>query len=140
MAGTPNDLRSGAPLGGLNLDTAFTDLAGDDGRWVVRLELGDRWAELWAEAKFGWLQVYTGADRRDRSIAVEPMTCGPDAFNPGITHDDVIVLRPGDSFAGQWGDTWSMIEPERTDVTEFQHEFPTSPRDGRIGSAHDRTR
>jgi aldose 1-epimerase len=103
VIGTSYDLRSGDPLGEVNLDTAFTDLAGEDGRWVVRLELGDRWAELWAEAKFGWLQVYTGADRRDLSIAVEPMTCGPDAFNPGLTHDDVIVLEPGDSFAGQWG-------------------------------------
>ncbi|WP_246186946.1 aldose 1-epimerase family protein [Microlunatus speluncae] len=101
--GTTYDLRAGDPVAEVNLDTAFTDLAADDGRWVVRLELGDRWAELWAEAKFGWLQVYTGADRRDQSIAVEPMTCGPDAFNPGITHDDVIVLQPGDSFAGQWG-------------------------------------
>lgn len=103
VVGTPYDLRAGGPLGGVNLDTAFTDLADEDGRWAVRLELGDRWAELWAEAKFGWLQVYTGADRRDLSIAVEPMTCGPDAFNPGLTHDDVIVLQPGDSFAGQWG-------------------------------------
>lgn len=103
VAGTGYDLRSGGPLGEVNLDTAFTDLAGADGRWRVRLELGERWAELWAEEKFGWLQVFTGADRRDLSIAVEPMTCGPDAFNPGVTHDDVIVLRPGDTFAGRWG-------------------------------------
>ncbi len=101
--GSSYDLRAGDPVADNNLDTAFTDLAADDGRWVVRLEFGDRWAELWAEAKFGWLQVYTGADRRDLSIAVEPMTCGPDAFNPGVTHADVIVLQPGDSFAGQWG-------------------------------------
>lgn len=103
VAGTSYDLRAGEPFGEVNLDTAFTDLASEGGTWAVRLELGERWAELWAEAKFGWLQVYTGADRRDVSIAVEPMTCGPDAFNPGVTHDDVIVLRPGDSFAGRWG-------------------------------------
>lgn len=103
VTGTGNDLRRGGPLGEVNLDTAFTDLIAEDGRWTVRLELGERWAELWGEAKFGWIQVYTGADRRDLSIAVEPMTCGPDAFNPGVTHDDVIVLQPGDSFAGSWG-------------------------------------
>ena len=82
--GTDDDLRTGAPLGCAQSRHRVAPLARDaDGRWRVRLELGDRWAELWADESFGWLQVFTGADRRDRSIAVEPMTCGPDAFNPG---------------------------------------------------------
>jgi len=34
---------------------------------------------------------------------VEPMTCGPDAFNEGPTHDDLIVLGPGERFTGRWG-------------------------------------
>jgi aldose 1-epimerase len=106
VEGTEYDLRSGDALGSTNLDTAFTDLAtDDDGLWRVTLTLGDRRAEIWSEPIFGWLQVFTGEDRRDLSIAVEPMTCGPDAFNPGPTEADRIVLQPGESFTGHWGIT-----------------------------------
>jgi aldose 1-epimerase len=31
------------------------------------------------------------------------MTCGPDAFNEGPTHDALRVLAPGHTFVGQWG-------------------------------------
>ncbi len=106
VAGTGYDLRAGNTLGSTNLDTAFTDLAADeDGLWRVTLALGDRRAEMWAEPIFGWLQVFTGEDRRDLSLAVEPMTCGPDAFNAGPTEADRIVLQPGESFTGHWGIT-----------------------------------
>ena len=48
--------------------------------------------------------VFTGdtltPDRRRRGLAVEPMTCAPDAFNSG---DGLVVLRPGESVAGSWG-------------------------------------
>jgi aldose 1-epimerase len=104
VAGTEHDLRRPAPLGARVFDTAFTGVEpDDDGRWRVRLEHGDRFAELWAEEQFGWLQLYTGADRRDIGLALEPMTCGPDAFNPGPTHDDVIELKPAEQFRGRWG-------------------------------------
>ena len=53
----------------------------------------------------GWIQVFTGDDRRDLSLAVEPMTCGPDAFNEGPTHDGMITLDPGASHACVWGIT-----------------------------------
>lgn len=95
------DLRQGRRLGGLELDTAFTGLETSGGRWSVGLSHGDRTTELWADQGFGWLQVFTGAG--DGSIAVEPMTCGPDAFNPGPTHDGLIVLKPGQRFSGSWG-------------------------------------
>ena len=68
----------------------MTDLARDsDGRWRVRLVLGDRYAELWGDETMRWTQVFTGGPNRNWSIAVEPMTCGPDAFNAGPTHDDM---------------------------------------------------
>jgi aldose 1-epimerase len=37
-------------------------------------------------------------------LAVEPMTCAPDAFNPGAyTHDTgVVVLEPGGSALASW--------------------------------------
>ncbi len=104
VTATEYDRRAGGRLDDQVLDTAFTGLdRGADGRWRVRLELGERWAELWGEEAFGWAQVFTGGPRRDASIAVEPMSCGPDAFNDGPTHDDLIVLEPGGAFHGRWG-------------------------------------
>lgn len=106
VTGTKYDLRTTGALGETMMDTAFTDLAlEDDDRWHVRLKRGDRHAALWAEPVFGWLQVFTGNAHRDDSIAVEPMSCGPNAWNPGPTEDGVIVLAPGDTFTGSWGVT-----------------------------------
>jgi aldose 1-epimerase len=104
VEGTPYDLRSGPVLGSVNLDTALTDLARDaDGRWRVKIELGDRYAEVWGDETMHWIQVFSGGPSRNSSIAVEPMTCGPDAFNAGPTHDGMRVLPPGSSFRGEWG-------------------------------------
>ena len=99
-----HDLREITRLGSRTFDTAFTDLKrNEDGRWRVCLRQGDRRATLWADRSYPWLQVFTGDDLRDLSIAVEPMTCGPDAFNSGVTHDSMLVLPPGGRFAGTWG-------------------------------------
>jgi aldose 1-epimerase len=104
VVSTVYDLRRGPVLGSVNLDTAMTDLGRDsDGCWRVRLVLGDRYAELWGDETMPWVQLFTGGPSRDWSIAVEPMTCGPDAFNIGPTHDGMRVLAPGEAFVGQWG-------------------------------------
>lgn len=57
---------------------------------------------------FRWLVVFTGdtlpeADRR-RSVAVEPLTCPPNAFRTGT---DVIALQPGIPWTDQWSLHWS---------------------------------
>jgi aldose 1-epimerase len=47
--------------------------------------------------------LYTGDSRPDvnrRSLAVEPMTCPPNAFRSG---EAVIVLEPGASIESEWG-------------------------------------
>lgn len=104
VGGTAYDLREGRVLGSMSLDTAMTDLGRDaDGRWRVSLVLGDRYAELWGDETMLWVQVFTGGPNRDWSIAVEPMTCGPDAFNTGPTHDGMRVLAPRATFVGTWG-------------------------------------
>ncbi len=104
--GTVYDLRRDQVLESLSLDTAMTDLAREsDGRWRVKLVLDDRYAELWGDEAMRWMQIFTGGPNRDGSIAVEPMTCGPDAFNPGPTHGDMKVLAPGETFIGHWGIT-----------------------------------
>ncbi|MVA75666.1 aldose epimerase [Auraticoccus sp. F435] len=104
--GRPEDLRDGAQLGQRVLDTAFTDLhRDDDGRWRIVLRRGEREAVMWAGPEFGWAQLFTGEKRRDIALAVEPMTCGPDAFNDGPTSEGRLVLAPGDVFTGTWGIT-----------------------------------
>lgn len=104
VEGSGLDLREPSLVGDRVLDTAYTDLARDaDGGWSVRLRRGERTAELWADSSFGWAQVFTGEKRRDVGLAVEPMTCGPDAFNPGPTHDGMLTLAPRETLRFRWG-------------------------------------
>jgi aldose 1-epimerase len=107
--GGPHDWRDGGLLGGAELDTAFTDVIPyADGRWRVRLRHPGtgRAVTVWADAgAYPWLQVFTGDSlpeplRRTSGVAVEPMTCPPDAFRSG---QDLVVLAPGQEFEGDWG-------------------------------------
>jgi aldose 1-epimerase len=108
VAETEFDFTLGRPVGATQLDTCFTGLArGSDGRSRARFEAadGERGVEVWADEAFGYLQVYTGdtlepASRRRQAIAIEPMTCPPNAFASGI---DVIRLEQGASWSGVWG-------------------------------------
>ncbi|HEX4525130.1 MAG TPA: aldose 1-epimerase family protein [Gaiellaceae bacterium] len=104
--GTEYDFRHARPIGATRFDTAFTGLERDDDG-LARVELrrpdGEGGLALWVDESYGYLMLYTGDDRPDvnrRSLAVEPMTCPPNAFRSG---DDVIVLEPGGSFEGAWG-------------------------------------
>ncbi|AXE38965.1 aldose 1-epimerase family protein [Acidipropionibacterium virtanenii] len=100
VARRPEDLRAGNRFGDRVLDTAYTG-ATETGRWQVEIRNGDATRVLWADPELGWAQVYTPGDRR--SLAVEPMTCGPDAFNEGPTHDSMLRLAPGDEIHLRWG-------------------------------------
>jgi aldose 1-epimerase len=103
---TEYDFGKPRAIGATKLDTAFTDLERDqDG--LARVELRhpdhDGGLALWVDERYSYLMLYTGDDRPDvnrRSLAVEPMTCPPNAFRSG---DDLIVLEPGGSFQGVWG-------------------------------------
>jgi len=60
-------------------------------------------------ADYSYLMLFTGdplpeVDRR--SLAVEPMTCPPNAFRSG---EALISLEPGASWVGEWG-----IDPRRS--------------------------
>jgi len=104
--GTPYDFRRPREIGATKLDDAFTDLVrGTDGR--ARVELRDPKSRagltLWVDERYRYLQLFTGdplPDVRRRSIAVEPMTCPPNAFRTG---DDLVRLEPGESFMSAWG-------------------------------------
>ena len=39
-----------------------------------------------------------------RSLAIEPMTCPPNAFADGV---DLVVLEPGETWAGSWTLSWT---------------------------------
>ena len=41
-------------------------------------------------------------DVRRRSLALEPMTCAPNAFRSG---DGLILLEPGETHVAEWGIT-----------------------------------
>ncbi|NJC72859.1 aldose 1-epimerase family protein [Planosporangium thailandense] len=106
VAGSEYDFTQPKPIGELALDTAFGDVDRDaDGRSAVTLTTADgRGAEVWADGAFGWWQVFTSdslaPDRHRRSVAIEPMTCPPDAFRSGR---DVVVIQPGETWRGRWG-------------------------------------
>ena len=95
------DFRAPRSLDGAKLDAAFTSLPA---QWVVRLD-GPRAVELWADAAFPWAQVFTGdslpAGRaRNTGVAVEPMTCPPNALATG---EWLIHLHPRQEWRGTWG-------------------------------------
>jgi aldose 1-epimerase len=98
------DLRSGRPVKELDLDNAFGGAAPAEGDTHVRHHLAapDGTTELWADPVFGYVQVFTPPDLvgRGRAVAVEPMTCPPDALNTG---DGLITLAPDATWSGSWG-------------------------------------
>lgn len=94
-------------LGETVLDTSFGDLErGSDGNAAVVLTAEDDSEEVtvWADSSFGWFHVYTSdtldGDRRRRSVAVEPMSCPPNAMRTGT---DLVTLAPGELWSGIWG-------------------------------------
>jgi aldose 1-epimerase len=106
VAGTEFDFREPRVIGHTQLDTAFTDLVRDpDGLGRVSVEAPDgRRLVLWSDRAYPWLVLFSGdstrpAERR-RGLAVEPMTCPPDAFRSG---EDVIALQPGETATASWG-------------------------------------
>jgi aldose 1-epimerase len=106
VAGGEYDFTEAKAIGQLALDTAFGELERDpDGCSTVTLTAaGGRSVEIWADEGFNWWQVFTGdtltTPRHRASVAVEPMTCPPDAFRSGR---DVIVIQPGETWRGSWG-------------------------------------
>jgi aldose 1-epimerase len=94
--GTPYDLAKGSKLGSLRLDDAFTGLG--PGRTTVEVTAGRQGARVWMDEAFPYTQLFTNEVLG--GVAVEPMTCPANAFNSG---DGLIVLEPGQAWAGNWG-------------------------------------
>ncbi len=99
------DFRAAAPIGDRVIDDCYTGLARDaEGVARVDLEGPAGTVTLWLDAFWSHVMVFTGdtlaPERRRRGLAIEPMSCAPDAFNTG---EGLRVLAPGASAAGSWG-------------------------------------
>jgi aldose 1-epimerase len=89
----------GERLGGQQLDEPRRV----DAPWRMQIDA----VTVWADAAWKHVQLFTGDPLPDvarRSLAVEPMTCPPNAFQTG---EDLIRLEPGETFTGTWGMTVS---------------------------------
>jgi aldose 1-epimerase len=92
VSGTPFDFRTPRVLDGQVIDHAYTGLARGEARvGGVRIS--------WDPAVLPWVQVCTSGQLGYQGVAVEPMTCPPDAFNSGT---DVVVLKPGGEHVASW--------------------------------------
>lgn len=98
------DFRTEKVLGAVEIDHAFTGLVPNgDGLAAVRAyDPSGTGVELEWDAAWPWLQIHTAdkpAGPSRLGLAVEPMTCPPDAFNSGT---GVIRLAPGESHQASW--------------------------------------
>jgi aldose 1-epimerase len=106
--GTEYDFRRPRAIGGAVIDHAFTDLQRDEDG-IARVHLRDAEGmsrlSLWVDAGYPYLMVFTGdplPDVNRRSLAVEPMSCPPNALRTG---EALVRLEPGQTVTSDWGIT-----------------------------------
>ena len=97
------DFRSGSIIGRRFIDHAFKIASSSlEPRVDVTAKSGSG-VRMEFDSSSQWVQIHTadrGGEKGNRSsLAVEPMSCPPDAFNSGI---DLIWLRPGDEHEMTW--------------------------------------
>jgi aldose 1-epimerase len=90
VGGTEFDFAEPRVVGDLFIDNAFTGLP--NGPWSVRLTDPDTGRTTALTSDTRWMQLYTGEALDRAGLAVEPMTCPPNAFATGT---DLITLTPG---------------------------------------------
>ena len=95
VTGTNFDFIDSKKISDLFIDHAFK-YSSDYSRSISLLNAEGQGAEVIFDDQSKWIQIHT-ADRdlqgdSRMAVAIEPMTCPPDAFNSGI---DLIVLEPG---------------------------------------------
>jgi galactose mutarotase-like enzyme len=108
VAGSAYDFRAPRAIGPGAIDTAFSRLDRDgSGQAVVRLAhpSSAHGIDVWLGEGVDYVQVYTGDTlpdpaRRRRGVAIEPMSCPPDALRSGT---GLLRLEPGHGQALHWG-------------------------------------
>jgi aldose 1-epimerase len=99
------DFRSARVIGTTEIDHAYTTVTFRDG-WsevVVTDEHGDGVSMGFSE-RTPWVQVHTSdrpddPDQHRLGLAVEPMTCPPEALASGV---DLVVMEPGAALSVPW--------------------------------------
>ncbi len=102
VKGTQFDFLQERRIGSMTLDDVFTGLKRRRGLSVTELtnpEL-DVVLEVWQDAAYNYLVIFTPPGENRNCIAIEPMTCNTNAFNNG---QGLIVLKPRDKFHGRYG-------------------------------------
>jgi aldose 1-epimerase len=106
VAGSELDFRQARLLGAQRIDAPLTDLErGADGLARARLTAPDgSCVELWVDRHYHALQLFTGDTlslaRRRQGLAVEPMSCPPNAF---VSGERLVRLESGESHSASWG-------------------------------------
>lgn len=105
------DFRIPRTIAAAAIDHAYTDLR-RDGAGIATVRLTDaagRGVEMMWDAACPWVQIHTAdldpANPAHRAgLAVEPMTCAPDAFNAAAYPFDsgLVVIEPGQTFEAAW--------------------------------------
>jgi galactose mutarotase-like enzyme len=102
VSGTDRDFLVEREIGPVALDTAYTRLDQDpDG--LVRATLSDPEGTrltVWMGSDTTHVMVYTGEAIGRAGLAIEPMSCPPNAFQTG---EGVRVLAPGERWIFEWG-------------------------------------
>lgn len=88
------DFRAPRLIGETGLDHCFAQLP--EGTWSVTLRSPASGVGVSLSSNARWLQVYSADTIERAGVAVEPMSCPPNAFN-SLT--DVVALGPGESHA-----------------------------------------
>jgi aldose 1-epimerase len=108
VEGTPFDFREPRLIGTMELNHCYLNPIRDaDGLARIHLTAPPtgRNVTVWMDAAFNYVVIFSGESlpepHRRRSLAIEPMTCGSDAFN----HHEwgLVTLAPGETFTGAWG-------------------------------------
>jgi aldose 1-epimerase len=104
-----HDFRTPRAIGATAFDETYGDLSRDEGLATATLRdpASGNGVALWVDEQISWLLLYSGDDApglERRSLAVEPMTAPPNAFNSGT---DLVTLAPagdpGDELSVTWG-------------------------------------
>ena len=99
LTGGPYDFTEPRLIGPTVFDNPFGGLLHEDGHATATLRDPDtgRESSVTFDASYRWLQVFSGDDHGERarqSLAVEPMSCPPNAYRSGV---DLITLGPDES-------------------------------------------
>lgn len=103
--GTRYDLRAGARLGDLDLDTAFGAVETVRGASAALRAPDGREVRLVQDGAHPYVQVFTtGSFPTEHgpglAVAIEPMTAAPDALNSGL---GLAWVEPGATWTASWG-------------------------------------